>query len=287
MKLRAHSFQPAGGPSTIAGPACGLRILLLWTLVLVAGCLLGPPAEAGQGQLDRVLASGQLRVCIWPDYYGITLRNPRSLELRGIDIDNARALAQDLGVQPRFVDSSFAKLVEDLLADHCDLAMFAVGITAARAEKLRFTQPYLASDIFAITTRTNRRITTWADIDRPGVVVAVARGTLHEPIMRERLKQAELRVLDSPQAREQEVLSGRADVFMTDYPFSRRMLDSADWARLVSPPEKFHITSYGWALAPGDETLAARVDVFLARIKADGRLREHARRHGLETIVAP
>lgn len=51
-------------------------------------------------------------------------------------------------------------------------------------------------------------------------------------------QQAERRILDAPQAREQEVLSGRADGRMTDYPFSRHLLDSADWARLVSPPER-------------------------------------------------
>jgi hypothetical protein len=32
---------------------------------------------------------------------------------------------------------------------------------------------------------------------------------------------------------------------------------------------------------------AVRVDAFLSRIKADGRLREHTRRDDLETIVAP
>lgn len=287
MKARAESFSLPRGAITAAGHGSRVVVWLKRALLFGVACVLWMPSVAGQGRLDRVLAGGQLRVCIWPDYHGITFRNPRSLELRGIDIDNARALAQDLGVQVTFVDSSFAKLVDDLLTDRCDLAMFAVGITAARAEKLRFTQPHLASDIFAITTRTNRRVTTWADIDRPGVVVAVARGTLHEPVMRERLKLAELRVLDSPQAREQEVLSGRADVFMTDYPFSRRLLDSVDWARLISPPERFHMTPYGWAMAPGDEAFAVRADAFLSRIKVDGRLREHARRYGLETIVAP
>jgi len=82
-----------------------------------------------------------------------------------------------LGVKLRYVDSSFAKLVEDLTQDRCDVAMFAVGITAARAEKLKFSQPYLVSDIYAITTKSNRRIKTWDDIDQTGVVVSVAKGT--------------------------------------------------------------------------------------------------------------
>ena len=257
-------------------------------LAWAALCALALPAGADPpDRLARVQAAGQLRVCIWPDYYGISYRSPKTLQLAGIDIDNAHALAADLGVQARFVDSSFARLVDDVTADRCDLAMFAIGITAARKEKLRFTQPHLLSDIYAITPQANRRIQSWVDIDKPGTVVAVAKGTLHEAVMRDKLRHAELRVLDTPHAREQEVQSGRADVFMTDYPFSRRMLDNSDWARLVAPPAVYHLTPYAWAMQPGDERFHARVETFLARIKADGRLMANARRYGLEPIVAP
>ncbi|HEX8964278.1 MAG TPA: ABC transporter substrate-binding protein [Rhodocyclaceae bacterium] len=237
------------------------------------------------GHLERIAASGTLRVCIWPDYYSITYRNPRTQELGGIDIDLARDFAQDLGARLEFVDSSFATLVADVGADRCDVAMFAVGITPARSEKLRFTRPYLQSDIYAITTKTNRRIRDWDDIDQPGVVVAVAKGTYHEPIMREKLKHATLSVLDTPFAREREVESGRADVFMTDYPYSRRILQNADWARLVAPHGVFHLTPSAYAVAPGDEPWLARVEQFVADIKRDGRLLAAAKRHRLEQIA--
>lgn len=249
-------------------------------------CLTSPPAlAAGPDRLERITASKQLRVCIWPDYYGISFRNPKTQQLAGLDIDNARELGRELGVAVQFVDSSFAKLIDDVTMDRCDIAMFAIGITPQRQEKLRFTQPHLASDIYAITTRTNRRIQTWADIDKPGTVVVVAKGTLHEPVMRARLKAAELRVVDTAVAREQEVQAGRADVFMTDFPFSRRMLDNSDWARLVSPPETFHITPYAWAMAPGDERFHGRVEKFMADLKRDGRLQANAKRYGLDVIA--
>lgn len=241
-----------------------------------------PPAPS---RLERIEAEAQLRVCIWPDYFGISWRNPRTRELSGIDIDLARELGKDLGARVTFVDSSFARLVDDVLGERCDVAMFAIGITPQRQAHLAFTQPHLASDIYAITTRVNRNIQGWHDIDRPGRVVAVARGTLHEPIMRERLKAAELLVLDTPHAREEAVESGRADVFMTDYPYTRRMLANAGWARLITPESPYHITPYAWALAPGDPVWQARLDRFVAQIKHDGRLSAAARRHGLDPIV--
>lgn len=269
-----------------------LTLLTLLTL-LAAGLARSPGAAAADagpgapGRLARVAAARQVRVCIWPDYYSITYRDRRTGQLSGIDIDMARELAKDLGVAARFVDSSFATLVDDLLAERCDVAMFAVGITPARAQKLRFTQPHLASDIYAVSAKANRRIKGWDDIDQPGKVVAVAAGTLHEPVMRDKLKAARLLVLDTPFAREQEVQAGRADAFMTDYPYSQRFLANADWARLVAPPAGYHVTPYGYAVKPGDPAWLARLERFVADVKRDGRLRAAAARHRLLPIVAP
>ncbi|SFN92583.1 amino acid ABC transporter substrate-binding protein, PAAT family [Formivibrio citricus] len=264
---------------------------LTWRARLLQVCLSGLmlacalPAAAESSRLERVLATGSLRVCIWPEYYGITYRHPMTRVLSGIDIDLAHALASDLGVKPAFVDSNFTRVIDDVTQDRCDIAMFAIGILPHRAEKLRFSQPYLQSDIYAITTRSNRRIKTWQDIDKPGVIVAVAKGTLHEPVMKERLKQAALLVVAPPGTREQEVESGRADVFMTDYPYSRRMLETTDWARLIEPASTFHLTSYAYAVQKGDDTWYARIERFVQTIKQDGRLRQAARKNGLEPIV--
>ena len=49
-------------------------------------------------RLARIQAAGQVRVCIWPDYYSISLRDPRTQMLSGIDIDLAQALGKDWGV---------------------------------------------------------------------------------------------------------------------------------------------------------------------------------------------
>jgi ABC-type amino acid transport substrate-binding protein len=253
--------------------------------VLLALGLHAAEANTAGGRLARIAGSGALRVCVWPDYYGITWRDPKTQQLSGIDVDMAVELARSLGVAVRFVDSSFATLVDDVRADRCDFAMFAIAITRERAEKLRFASPHLQSDIHAITTKVNRRVRDWSDIDRPGVVVAVARGTYHEPVMRQRLTAATLKVVDTPHAREQEVESGRADVFMTDYPYSRRLLGSVDWARLVSPPGPYHVVPYAWAMAPGDDGFHARIERFVDAVRQDGRLVASARRHGLEAIV--
>lgn len=242
-------------------------------------------AAAAGPVLERVRGSGTLRVCIWPDYYGITYRNPRTEQLVGIDIDLSAEFAKALGVKLQHVESSFAKLIDNLLTDRCDIAMHAVGVTPQRQQQLRFSLPYLRSDIYGITTRSNHVVRQWDDIDRPGVRVAVQAGTFMEPVMAAALKHAQLEVIRPPRTREQELEAGRVDVFMTDYPYSRRLLDNADWARLVPPPRPFHAIPYAYAVRPGDDDWLRQVDAFVAQIKRDGRLESAARRHGLAEIV--
>jgi len=238
--------------------------------------------------LDRIRSQAILRVCIWPDYYGITYRSPRNGQLSGIDIELSTELSRWLGVPLEYIDSSFTKLIEDLHAERCDIAMFAVGITPQRQQALKFSQPYLRSDIYGVTTRSNRVVRQWSDIDQSGVRVGVQAGTFMEPVMADTLKQARSIVIAPPLTREQELEAGRIDVFMTDYPYSRRLLDNADWARLVAPPQPFHPIPYAYAVKPGDEDWLREVDRFVAQIKRDGRLEGAAKRSGLaEILVRP
>jgi cyclohexadienyl dehydratase len=163
--------------------------------------------------------------------------------------------------------------------------MFAVGVLPQRLERLRFTRPYLQSDIYGVTTKGNRVVSRWEDIDKPGVAVGVQAGTFMEPVMAASLKQARLVRVSPPATRERELEAGRVDVFMTDYPYSRRLLDNADWAALVAPTSPFHVLPYAYAVKPGDAAWLAQVDEFVGRIQQDGRLEAAARRHGLSAIV--
>jgi ABC-type amino acid transport substrate-binding protein len=264
-----------------------MKLATLLCPLLAAAALLGATDSRAGPVLDRVKASGGVRVCIWPDYYGITFRNPRTEQLQGIDIELSAEFAKMLGVKLQYVESSFARLIDDLSGDRCDVAMHAVGVTPQRQQRLRFSQPYLQSDIYGVTTRASRVIRSWDDIDKSGVRVAVQAGTFMEPVMAASLKQAQLVVVRPPDTREQELEAGRVDVFMTDYPYSRRLLDNADWARLVAPPRPFHVVPYAYAVKPGDDEWLREVDRFVAQIKRDGRLQAAAARSGLAEIVAP
>ncbi|MBT9459755.1 MAG: amino acid ABC transporter substrate-binding protein [Burkholderiaceae bacterium] len=257
---------------------CLSLLAALWLTQVSLQAQAGPVAE-------RVRSSATLKVCIWPDYYGVTFRHPRTQQLGGIDIELSADLARDLKVKLQYVESSFTRLIDDLKTERCDVAMFAVGVLPQRAAQLSFSQPYLQSDIYGVTTRSSRTVRQWSDIDQPGVVVGVQAGTFMEPVMTQNLKAATVAVVRPPATRERELEGGRIDVFMTDYPYSRRLLDNADWAKLIAPPQPFFVLPYAYAVRQGDAEWLSQIDEFVARIKRDGRLLAAAKRNGLADIV--
>lgn len=253
------------------------------TYLLLGLGLLMPLAHA-DSRLDQIKTRNELKVCIWPDYFTITYRNPRSNQLEGIDIDMAKAFANWLDVKLTFVESSFGALVKNMKNDTCDIAMHGVGVRESRKPHMDFSNPHLASGIYAISMKSGD-ITTWGEIDQTGNVVVVQKGTYMEPVMRDYLKHAQLSVVDSFKAREQEVQSGRADVFMTDFPYGKRMSELTRWARLLSPEIPLAPTPYAYAVPKGDKVWLAEVNRFVAAMKENGKLAEYAEKNGLTPIV--
>ena len=264
------------------------RIVLAVCCAILFSPAAGNTASAIEkdGRLHKIAEQKQLRVCSWPDYYAISCRTPRTGAREGLDAEMARAFADDLGVQLTVVESSFPRFIDDLLADRCDIGMFAIGATPARAQRVAFSQPYLRSGIYAVTTQTNDTIRRWEDLDRSGNVLAVQKDTYMDGYARSAMKAARIVAVTRPQEREEEVQAGRADAFLTDYPYGQRMLAFHPWARLVVPGMPVQPTPYAYAVAPGDAAWLERVNAFVAAIKADGRLESVAARYKLSPIVA-
>ena len=232
-----------------------------------------------------ILQKNQLDVCIWPDYFSISYYNSKSNNLEGIDIDLSKAFANDLGVKVNYVVSSFGRFMDDLKSNKCDIAMFGIAATDSRKKHVDFSNAYLSSHMYAITVNQHPFIKTWEDIDQEGVIVAVQKGTYMENAMRKQLKKASLKITTKPNQRELEVQSGRADVFITDYPYGQKMISVFDWAKLIPLKASNDSLDYAYAVKKGQPDWLERVNQFVADIKKDGRLKMYAEKNKLTPIV--
>ncbi len=255
-------------------------------LMCLLSCLsLGGTHASSPDVLAEIQRTGVLKVCIWPDYFGISYHNRRTGLFQGVDSDLSQAFAKDLGVRLEYVMTDFRTFMDALETGKCQIAMMGVVVTPARAQRVGFSDPYLRGDIYAVTTSDNPSIKTWADLDQPGHVISVMRGTFMEPIMRSALKHARLIVTDQPGERERDVESARADAFITDYPYSQRMLLNTDWARRISPDQPVQLTDYAYAVPKNNPQWLARINQFVSAIKQDGRLAGAAKSNNLELML--
>ena len=261
--------------------------------VVAAGATLAISMPAGQVQaqqtesrLFEITRNGVLRVCQYPLYYSISFRNPATGEIEGIDADLAKELANELGARLEIVESSFGTFIADLQSDKCEIGMFGIGATLARAQAVEFSQPYLITSIYAVT-REGGEITTWSDIDQPGHRVAVSLGSYIEPFMADYLQEAELVVIAPPATREAELVANRVDVIMTDFPTAVKVTDEFDWAMTIEPDEPLRMTPYSYVVPQGDQIWLNYVNLFIDTIKLDGRLQYFAEKNSLGPIVAP
>jgi ABC-type amino acid transport substrate-binding protein len=269
------------------------RLLVLGRLLALLGCALpaalaAPPAQAGVRQ--QVLAARELRVCVVPDYAGISLRDPRTGTLYGLDIDLSRQMAARLGVKVHYVESDFIAFPAQLSGRQCDIAMMGIWVTTGRAARVVFTQPYLSSGAYAVAARANSRIRRWEDVDHPGTLLAV----LDTPDLLGKAKAIAPRatVLKVPVPKRtgngstvNEVMTGRADAYLVDYSMAQQLKRDDNWGRVITPPRFIPLTEIAWAVAPGDPDWLATANHFLTEVRRDGTLAAAAARHGLTPVL--
>ncbi len=267
---------------------CLVTMTLAVVLALVVGIAAFPlsaSAHPAVSKLEKITKSRKVRVCIWPEYYAISYKNPRTGELEGIDIDIARELSKELKAEIQWVETTFATFIADLQTDKCDIGMFGLGATLSRAQAIEFSEPYLVTSIFGVTKKDHPKIKRWEDMDQGGIVVAVQLGSYVEGFMKDSLKHARVLSVQPPATREQEVAAGRADILMTDYPIAKKLEALHAWAKIISPATPLAVTPYAYAVAPGDQIWLNWINLFVQTIKRDGRLLKYAKKHGLEPIV--
>ena len=264
------------------------KVLGALALAATVGLMASGAAQAQQTQsrLFEITKSKKLRVCQFPLYYSISFRNPKTGEIDGIDADLAKELAKELDAKLEIVETSFGTFIADLQAGKCEIGMFGVGATLKRAQAVEFSKPYLITNIYVVT-RKDSKVKKWEDLDQKGIKAAASLGSYIEVFMKDYLKNAEVVSIAPPNTREAELVAGRVDAILTDFPTAIKVTDEFDWATYILPADKLAVTPYAYVVPPGDQIWLNYINLFVDTIKLDGRLKKFAEKNKLGPIVAP
>ena len=165
--------------------------------------------------LNEILSSGTLKAGTTGDFNPFSVRDPETNKYKGYDIDLMTELANDMGVEIEFVPTDWKTIVNGVVAGKYHVTGSA-SIKASRMKAAGFSESYLAVVFKPFTTADKAsNFNGWDSINKSGVTVATTLGTAMEPMVKEWFPNATIKSVEAPARGYQEVLSGRADVFVT------------------------------------------------------------------------
>lgn len=191
-----------------------MKIINKALLGTVLGLFITGAAHADSA-LNEILSSGKLKVGTTGDWNPMTVRDPASNSYKGFDIDVMTELAKDLGVEVEFVPTDWKTLVNGVTAGKYHITGSA-SISPARMKAAGFSESYLSVEILPFTMQDKAdKFDGWDSINNGDVTVATTLGTTFESLVREWFPNANIKVVEAPARGYNEVIAGRADVFVT------------------------------------------------------------------------
>ena len=250
-----------------------IAVLASVFLSLAAVCV--PARSAG---VDDVVKAGVLKVCSPGDYkpFSFALADGR---FEGLDVDLMESLAGSLGVKTEFVKTSWAKLMDEFTGGKCDVAAGGISVTLERQKKAWFSTAYMVNGKTPLVRCTDvTRFQSIEAIDKPGVQVIANPGGSNERFARANFKTATITIFGDNIGIFNEVLSGRADVFVTESAEALVQQKLLPGLCAVNPEKPLQYGEMGLMLPRGDVVTKAYVDQWLHLIKANGEYQRIAAR---------
>jgi ABC-type amino acid transport substrate-binding protein len=260
-----------------------------WLLVAVVGALLalagsgcgGDDDDAapsgGQAQesqefapgttMARLQDKGEIRIGVKYDVPPFGFKNPNSGDIEGFDVDFGKAVAEKLGVEPKFVEAISDNRIPFIQDGTVDLVLSTMTINEERAHEIGFTHPYFIAH-GRILTKKGSDITGVKDL--AGKRVCTALGSTYEETLKEQAPKADRKLVDTYSECLELIQTGAVDAVSTDDVILTGMIIQDDSLQLVEG-EELTVEPYGGGFKKGDTEFAEFVNGVLDEYKSDGR----------------
>jgi|SaaInl8_150m_RNA_FD_contig_51_982934_length_2074_multi_8_in_0_out_0_2 polar amino acid transport system substrate-binding protein len=206
-------------------------------------CLLGVSSLTFAGELQRklvqesaiekIMRKGEMKI-------GIGIFVPWSFKdingkLTGFEVDVAKKVAKDMGVKAKFVPTEWSGIIPSLLTGKFDVIIGGMGITAERALKVNFSNPYSYTGMDIVASKKMLPgATSIADLNKSHIILAVRMGATPVSAAKKYLPKAKLHQFEDDAAVIQDVLNGNAHAALSSSP--KPAFWAADYANAIYRP---------------------------------------------------
>lgn len=250
-------------------PRTGFAALLL--LAVTSGAQGAAPGGSGESRLDAIRARGFLRVGTTGDFRPFTHRDETSGDYSGFDIEAARMLGVALGVEVRFIPTTWSTLVDGISEDRYDLAMGGITRTVKRQMDVGISDPYIEVGKVALIRKADQeRFPSIEAIDQPGVTIGVNPGGTNEAFVRANVTRAKIVVNPDNLAIPGQVRDGTVDVMFTDN--IEALLAVREHPQLAIAPGNALLThdDFGYLYPRGDVAFGDVLNLWIHQMRQHG-----------------
>lgn len=167
--------------------------------------------------LNTILGRDTINIGTTGDFMPFSYKTDSSNNYLGIDIAMAKDLAKHLGVNLKFIETTWPTLMTDLMEGKFDVGMSGITITSAREKQALFSIPVYSSGKVAITRDENVSLyNSIESINRKEVKVIFNPGGTNESFARENFPKATLILNEDNITIFQKLIDKQADVMVTD-----------------------------------------------------------------------
>ncbi|CAO3454483.1 amino acid ABC transporter substrate-binding protein (plasmid) [Azospirillum brasilense] len=245
---------------------------LISSLVVGALVTFGAVKAQAAGEVEKIVRQGELKIGYIPSPPG-TAKDPKTGELTGFYVDAARTIAEQMGVRPVFIETTWANFVAGLQAGQFDMSIGATFATVKRATVVDFTKPIFYLGSVAVVKNDEARFASLADMNKPDVRIAVVQGTAAEDFVRRTIPNAKMTSLAGGNltAGFMEVAAGRADASFEDLFTATRFTEQQPGVKMLFNDRPVNFLPIAWTVRKGNSELQSVLNVGLDNLLTSGQ----------------
>jgi polar amino acid transport system substrate-binding protein len=256
------------------------RQAFVGVVALVACVFAAQAQQAPDPRVADLVQSGKLRVALGLGSPALAIKDPTSGEVRGPALDVARALATKIGVQLEPVEYPRpGAILQGIEKNEWDVTFLVAD--PARAAEADFSPPYMRTEYTYLVPAGSSKHSV-ADLDQPGVRIAVPRGDGSDLRLTKTLEHAELVRAESVAAIIDMVRARRVDAYAGPRVVLLKLSDQAPGSRVLD--DGFADIVYVAMVPKGKAGRIAYVSEFIEEAKRSGLVQRIIDQYGLKGI---
>lgn len=237
-------------------------------LILFCGAAFAEESIIESIQKEKVLRVGMSTFVPWA-------MKDKQGNLIGFEIDVAKKLAEDMGVDIEFVPTAWSGIIPALLTGKFDVVIGGMGITPERNLKVNFTIPYDYSGMSMVASKDKAKgFSSLNDFNKKQIIIAARLGTTAEQAARKYMPNATLKLFENEGQALQELSLGRVHAVVSSAPMP--VFHALKYPDKLFVPIKGNFTKepIGFALQKGDHDALNFFNNWILNMHAQGFLKE-------------